>query len=129
MDDDFDWKTLGLVALLFYVASTATRALKTIKRTIERANNFGLTDDEMTSAYATLESKKATVAERQAAVATLQTKMKGAQAAGFEKQVRPAAKALETLERELAEQAKLADARAAWEKANPAEARKLKAVK
>ena len=123
-----DWTTIGLVALLVYVATEASRAVKTIARTIEKANNFGLTDEEDKAAVATLQRKGATVDERRAAVAKLRIKVDGAKAAGYEKQVRAADAALTYLQRELDEQPKMDAARAGWEKRNPAEAQKLKVM-
>lgn len=128
-DGSTDWQTIGLVALLVYVATAASRAVKTIAKTVEKANNFGLTDDEMKAASATLQSSTATVAERQAAVATLKVKIDGAKAAGYGKQVKAADQALQLLDRELAEQAKLSDARRAWEERQKAQRPPLAAVK
>lgn len=128
-DGSWDWQTIGLAALLVYVATEASRAVRTIARTIEKANNFGLTDAEDKAAAATLARKGATVDERRAAIAKLRTKVDAAKAAGYGKQVRAADAALTYLARELEAQPKLEDARAAWEKRNPAEAAKLKAVK
>ena len=128
-DGSWDWQTIGLVGLLVYVATEASRAVKTIARTIEKANNFGLTDEEDKAAVATLQRKGATVDERRAAVAKLRVKVDGAKAAGYGKQVLAADDALTYLQRELDKQSDLDAARSGWEKRNPAEAAKLKAVK
>jgi len=128
-DGSWDWQTIGLVGLLVYVATEASRAVKAIARTFEKANNFGLTDDEDKAAVATLQRKGATVDERRAAVAKLRIKIDGAKEAGYGKQVRAADDALTYLQRELEKQTELDAARSGWEKRNPAEAAKLKAVK
>jgi hypothetical protein len=128
-DGSWDWQTIGLAALLVYVATEASRAVRTIKRTIEKANNFGLTDEEDKAAAATLGNKNATADEKRAAIAKLRIKVDGAKAAGYGKQVRAADVALTYLQRELDEQPKLDAAREGWEKRNPGEAKKLKVVK
>lgn len=127
-DGSTDWQTIGLVALLVYLATEASRAVKTIARTIEKANNFGLTDEEDKAAVATLGNKRATPDEKRAAIAKLRTKVENAKAAGYGKQVRAADAALTFLQRELDEQPKMDAARAGWEKRNPAEAAKLKVM-
>ena len=127
-DGSTDWQTIGLVALLVYVATEASRAVKTIARTIEKANNYGLTDEEDKAAVATLSDKNATADAKRAAIAKLRTKVENAKAAGYEKQVRAASAALDLLDRELAAKPAMDAARAGWEKRNPAEAAKLKVM-
>jgi flagellar biosynthesis chaperone FliJ len=123
MFDDEDWTTIALIAGLVWLGAKAVSAVKTIKREVERFDNFGLATDEDRKARDTLADPKATIAERRAASATLRKKVDGAKAAGYASQVKALEQALDTLDRELAGQDELEEKRREWEAARAAAAK------
>jgi hypothetical protein len=120
MLDDLEdnWQSIAIVALLIWLGTKAARALKTLATTVERAQNFGLTDEEDKKAVAVLGAKDSTLAQRKAASQVLRFKFDGAVAAGYGKMgaVVAAGKALDVMDHAIAEEEKLAIARAEWEK-------------